>query len=114
VSRRRSSLRAFVWFALAVVVITMLAAAEALVRHSLGQVAVVVLLPVAGYVLGRWQGSRRGRPRQLDTRPARERAADELARLRALVADLEGAAGRPAEAIVASYRAIQRRYGGPR
>ena len=79
---------------------------------------------VAAYRLGRLRGTRAqvtsGSPgcdpkviqgHAVD--PERERAAQleaELSRVRQLVADIEDAAGRPVEAIIASYRHIQRQY----
>ena len=109
-TRRRSSVRAIAWSVLASVLIFAVGTAEAILRHPAGQAAALVLLPIGAYALGRWHGRRRAAPRHLDQRAAHERAADELARLRAAVADLEDAAGRPVAAIAASYRRIQRQY----
>lgn len=79
--------------------IIMLAAAEAIVSHGAGLAVVIVALPVAAYLVGRRQS------RLSATRPAVQRdnpARAELARLRADVAELEDAAGRPLDAILAS------------
>ncbi len=112
VNRRRSSLRAFAWWLPLMACLLVLAAAEVIVSHGVVVAVLLVALPPAGYALGRRHGGRR--IRHLDQRPARERAGDELARLRAAVADLESAAGRPLAAITASYRRIQRNYRGGR
>ena len=109
---RRSGRRAFAWWLALMAVVLVLGAAEAIVSHGLVLAVLLVLLPAGGYLLGRRHGGRR--IRHLDQRPARERAGDELARLRAAVADLEDAAGRPLAVITASYRRIQRHYGGGR
>lgn len=80
VSRRHSSVRAFaIWLPL-MGCLVILAAAEVIVSRGLVVAVLLVALPPAGYLLGRRHGSRR--IRHLDQRPAREKAGDELARLR--------------------------------
>lgn len=109
--RRGSSIRALIWGVLAIGLITVLGTAEALLRHSLGQIAVMVLLPIAAYLLGRRSGRRVLSP----SRPPRSRATSEhaeLARMRDQVARFEAEAGRPIDAATASYEHIQSRYGG--
>jgi hypothetical protein len=109
--RQRSSARALIWGVLAFALLALLGAAEALLRHSAGEVIVIVVLPVAAFLLGRRSGFRPGR-----VLPRRDRNRAELAELRGQVAELEDAAGRPLAAIVASYRCVQGLYraGGER
>jgi hypothetical protein len=104
-TRKRSSARTLIWGALAFALLALLGAAEALVRHSAGEVAVILLLPVAAFLVGRRSGFRPARaPRAL---PRRDRNRADLAELRGQVAELEDAAGRPLAVILASYRRIQ-------
>ena len=58
---RRVSLRNIAWGVLAILFMTVVSTAEAILRHPVGQAAAVTLLPVVAYLLGRWQG-RRARP----------------------------------------------------
>ncbi len=85
-------------------IVAAVAAAAQMLQHALVQVLAAVAIAAAGYGLGR--RSRTGQPRP--PRGAQTRA--ELARLRAEVAELEHAAGRPLTTITASYRHIQRQY----
>jgi hypothetical protein len=103
VARRRSGARTIICGLFAVAAITVLGAAEALLRHPLGQVAAMVGLPIAAYLLGRRSGRR-------SVARAGTSLATELAALRSQVAELEDAARRPLAAILASYRRIQSNY----
>lgn len=108
-SSRRHSLPALVWAVSAVLLISILGVAREILHHALGQAAAAVVIAVGAYALGR----RRGRESHgRDCRPVSERAAGELARLRAVVEDLEDVAGRPVAAIMASCRHIHRQYRG--
>jgi hypothetical protein len=106
-SSRNRTVRHVAWCAAAVLVLTLLGAAEAIVGHVLVLIALVVLLPVAAFLAGRWHGLRQLRER---SRYLPERLAEELAWYRRSLAELEEAAGRPLSAIIGSYRRIHDRY----
>lgn len=105
--RPRGILGPVTWLAATLVVLAVLGTAEAIIRHGLILAALFVVLPAAGYALGRRHGLRALRER---SRYLPERLAEELAWYRRSLAELEEAAGRPLSAIIASYRRIQRRY----
>jgi hypothetical protein len=109
-TRRNRTVRHLAWCAAAVLLLTMLGAAEAIVGHGLVLIALVVLLPVAAFLAGRWHGLRQLRER---SRYLPDRMAEELAWYRRSLAELEEAAGRPLSAIIASYRRVQSRYQAP-
>jgi hypothetical protein len=111
VSRGRGGSRlAVAWSVSAFLAVAVLAAADDVLRHDLGQLAAAVLIGAGGYVAGR----RRRRISWPGRVPDPERhELVELAELRRQVAELEDAAGRPLAAITATYRHLQRRYDTP-
>jgi hypothetical protein len=133
-SRRKTGVvGALAWWFVIVIVVVAAEVVEDVIRHA------ALLLPVAAaavagaYLVRRWR--RRARPvRPVEAaRPAaraaevgradaeraelRRRVAkleDDAARHDQLVEDLEDAAGRPVEAVIATYRALQGKYGPSR
>lgn len=66
--RRHSSLRALAWGMPLFGIVVVLAAAEAILSHGWGLVAVIVALPAAGYLVGRRHGRRAGADDQAQLR----------------------------------------------
>ena len=91
------------WWLLAMVLIGAVSVAGDVVEHAIVFVPLAALAVAAGYVIGRRHGSRNPTGRD------RARRAADTRRL-AQLADLEQMAGRPVEAMLDSYRAIQRQY----
>ena len=119
VRRGRSSAKAVAWWMAAMVVVLILAAAEAIVAHTVVLVLMAGAAVAGAYVLGRLQGraGARGasgagqlRAERNDLRRQVVKLEADAARHDELVDALEDAAGRPIEAIIATYRLVQRQY----
>lgn len=110
---RKSSVHAFGWLLIVSAALSVFGAVEAILRHGLVLMVVVIPATAAAYLAGRRHALRelRNRSRELP-----ERLVEELAWYRRSLAELEEAAGRPLSVILASYRRVGRRYrtpGGP-
>lgn len=86
-TRRRSTLRTLAWGIPALSLLALLGTAEAIVSRGIGLAAVIVGLPVAAFLAGRWHG-RRGNA-------GLARLRDDNARLRAKVRSLSGTLNGP-------------------
>lgn len=107
--RRHSSAKAVAWAIPVYGVLVILGLAEELLHHSWA--VALLMLPVGGWLLGRRAAARSGWVLP-SRRQRRDRNRAQLTELRAQIAELEDAAGRPLTAITASYRLIQRKYRG--
>jgi len=117
--RRRGEIRLFTAM-LAFGVLAVIAATVQTVEHPtlpVVTIAVAVVAFWAGRRLAFWAGRRyEGRPRRkhIAVKPPEPptQPLPKVPHLADQVAELERAAGRPIEAIIASYQMIQRKYGG--